>query len=281
MKFRARQFNYEFPRPALVMGIVNVTPDSFSDGGKFVDHEKAAAHALALEGQGADLIDVGGESTRPGASPVAVEEEMRRVLPVLERLSGRLRVPVSIDTMKPPVARRAIELGAAIVNDVGAARQGEEMWRCVAESGAGYVCMHMQGTPQTMQLNPTYSNVVAEVGTFFCERMDRLRDCGVQPEQIILDPGIGFGKTVEHNLGLLGQLGRFARLGRPLLIGVSRKGFIGKLTGAAPEQRLPGALACACLALAMGARIFRVHDVSETVQAVRMAEAILKATENA
>jgi dihydropteroate synthase len=275
VKLRCGQFEFSFPRPALVMGIVNVTPDSFFDGGRFLDAAAAVAHALQLVEQGAEIIDVGGESTRPGALPVAEAEELRRVLPVIEQLAGRVKVPISIDTAKPGVARAALAAGASIVNDVAANRAEGDVWRLVAETRAGYVCMHMQGTPQTMQAHPAYTDVVREVGEFFFDRIRRLSDCGVGRDQIILDPGIGFGKTVEHNLQLLGAARSFAGLERPLLLGVSRKSFIGKLLGAELAARLPGALACACLAVAAGVRIIRAHDVAETVQAIRMTEAIL------
>ncbi|MCX6923507.1 MAG: dihydropteroate synthase [Verrucomicrobia bacterium] len=275
MILRARQFEFAFPRPALVMGIVNVTPDSFFDGGRFLDAPAAVAHALQLIAQGAEIIDVGGESTRPGALPVSEAEELRRVMPVLDQLVGQVKVPISIDTAKPGVARAALAAGASIVNEVGAARDDRELWEAVAEANAAYVCMHMQGTPQTMQANPVYSDVVNEVGDFFSGRLQRLSGCGVGRDQTILDPGIGFGKTVDHNLQLLAATRRFARLERPLLIGVSRKSFIGKLLGAELAARLPGALACACVAVAAGVQIVRAHDVAETVQAIRMTEAIL------
>jgi dihydropteroate synthase len=275
MLLRARQFEFTFPRPALVMGIVNVTPDSFSDGGRFLDADAAVAHGLTLEEQGAEILDVGGESTRPGVVPVDEAEELRRVIPVIEQLSKRAKVPVSIDTMKPAVARAALAAGASIVNDVAANRVDDVLWRVVAESRAGYVCMHMQGTPQTMQTAPAYGDVAAEVGAFFAERLRRLSDCGIGREQIIVDPGIGFGKTVEHNLQLLAALRSFTKLERPLLLGVSRKGFIGRLLGVELPQRLPASLACACLGVEAGANIIRAHDVAETVQAVRMTEAIL------
>ncbi len=275
MILRARQFEFTFPRPALVMGIVNVTPDSFFDGGRYLDAPAAVAHALRLIEQGAEIIDVGGESTRPGAVPVSEAEELRRVMPVIEQLAGRVKVPISIDTAKAGVARAALGAGASILNDVAANRAEEAMWELVAEARAGYVCMHTQGTPQTMQLNPAYTDVVGEVGEFFSGRLRRLSDCGVGREQVILDPGIGFGKTAEHNLQLLGAVMSFARWQRPLLIGVSRKSFIGKLLGAELAARLPAALACACLSVAAGAQIIRAHDVAETVQAIRMTEAIL------
>jgi dihydropteroate synthase len=276
MILRARQFEFTFPRPTLVMGIVNVTPDSFSDGAQFLDPRAAIEHALKLADEGADIIDVGGESTRPGAAPVSAAEELRRVLPVLEGLAGRLRVPVSIDTMKPAVAREALAAGASFVNDVAANREDEEMWRLVAESGAGYVLMHMQGTPQTMQQRPAYADVVAEVGRFFTERLARVQKAGVGAEQVILDVGIGFGKTTEHNLQLLAALPNFTKWDRPLLLGVSRKSFVGQVTGeTAAAARLPGSLACACWAVAAGVQIVRAHDVAPTRQALRMMEAIL------
>ena len=277
MLFRACQFTFEFPRPALVMGIVNVTPDSFADGGRFFDAGKAVAHALELVAQGAEILDVGGESTRPGAEPVSEAEELRRVIPVIEQLARRVKVPVSIDTVKPAVAKAALAAGASLVNDVAANRNDDAMWRVVAETGAGYIVMHMQGTPQTMQSRPHFDDVVREVGEFFAERLKRLAACGVTAERVALDPGIGFGKSVAHNLQLLGALGGFTRFARPLVLGVSRKSFLGKIVAADATQRLPGSLACASLAAEAGVQIIRAHDVPETVQAVRVTEAIVKA----
>lgn len=276
MKLRAGQFEFSFPRPALVMGIVNVTPDSFSDGGHFFEPQAAADHALRLAEEGADLIDIGGESSRPRAVPVGEQEELRRVMPVLERLKGRLKVPISIDTVKPGVAREALRAGASIINDIGANRTDPAMWRLAAESGSGYICVHMQGTPQTMQLNPCYTDVVGEVESFFFQHLEQLRNCGVGQEQIILDPGIGFGKTLENNLELLAAVKRFGRLERPLLLGVSRKSFLSKLPGARPGAPLAGALACACLAVEAGASIIRAHEVAETAQALGAAQAVLR-----
>jgi dihydropteroate synthase len=265
-----------FPRPALVMGVVNVTPDSFSDGGRFFEPSSAVEHALKLVEQGADIIDIGGESTRPSATPVSKDEELRRVLPVIARLKERAKVLISIDTMKPGVARAAVAAGAAMVNDVGANRFDAEMAAVVAQTGAAYVLMHMQGTPQTMQKDPSYKNVVADVDEFFAAGMEKLRAFGVAREQVILDVGIGFGKTPEHNLRLLGALGDFTRWDRPLMLGASRKSFIGKFTGQGEAaSRLAGSLACACWGRAAGAHIFRVHDVAETEQALRTVEAIL------
>ena len=277
MIFRARQFEFRFPRPALIMGIVNVTPDSFSDGGKFLDTNAAVAHAFDLIAQGAEILDIGGESTRPGAEPVGEAEELRRVIPVIEMLAAKTDVPLSIDTMKPAVARAALQAGASIVNDVAAASRHEVgMWQVVAEFQAGYIVMHAQGTPQTMQDNPVYQDVVREIGEFFSERIETLLNAaGVAAEQVVFDPGIGFGKTPDHNLQLLAGLRSFTKKRRPLLLGVSRKSFIGKLLGAEVENRLPASLACATLAVTSGANIIRTHDVAETVQAVRMAEAVV------
>jgi dihydropteroate synthase len=271
MIFRARQFEFIFPRPALVMGIINVTPDSFSDGGKFLDANAAVEHALELVAQGAEILDIGGESTRPGAEPVAETEELHRVLPVIGKLAGKIKIPLSIDTMKPAVARAALEAGASIVNDVAANRSDSEMWEIVSEFRAGYICMHAKK-------NPVYENVVREVGVFFQERLQRLNACGVMADHVVFDPGIGFGKTLEQNLQLLAGLRSLARLKRPLLLGVSRKSFIEKLSGANVNERLPASLACAILGIESDAQIIRAHDVVETVQAVRMTEAVLART---
>ncbi len=276
MLLRCRQFEFRFPRSTLVVGIVNVTPDSFSDGGEFHAEDEAVSHALDLIQQGAELLDIGGESTRPGALAVSEAEELRRVIPVIERLAAQVKVPLSIDTMKPSVARAALAAGASIVNDVAANRNDDEMWRVVAETGAGYVAMHMQGLPQTMQAQPTYYDVARDMEEFFKDRMRRLNEVGVSADQVVFDVGIGFGKTLEHNLQLLAALRGFTKLGRPLLLGVSRKSFIGALSGAGVDERLPGSLAATCLAVESGVQIIRTHDVAETVQAVRMTEAILK-----
>ena len=282
MLFRARHFEFRFPRPTVVMGIVNVTPDSFSDGGKFLDPDTAVAHALELVAQGAEILDLGGESTRPGAEPVSEAEELRRVIPVIEKLAAKTTTALSIDTLKPAVAHAALAAGASIVNDVAASRDGDAMWKIVSEFGAGYICMHAQGPPQTMQHSPAYTDVVREVGEFFSERLIALlNDGGIAAEQVVLDPGIGFGKTLEHNLQLLASLRSFARWRRPLLLGASRKSFIEKLTGARLNERLPASLACATLAVGDGVQIIRTHDVAETVQAVRMAEAVWGRKKNA
>ncbi|OLD71164.1 MAG: dihydropteroate synthase, partial [Ignavibacteria bacterium 13_1_40CM_2_61_4] len=227
------------------MGVLNVTPDSFSDGGRFHNAKAAIAHGLRLMEEGADILDIGGESTRPGAAAIEETEELRRVLPVVEGLARK--IPISVDTMKPIVARAALKAGAVIVNDVAANRTHPEMWEVVAEAKAGYVLMHMQGTPQTMQDEPRYGNVVQEVNEFFDERLKRLNAFGVAADQVVLDVGIGFGKTAEHNLQLLASLKTFTTWKRPILLAASRKGFIGRVTGAEqPAERLAGSLACAC-----------------------------------
>lgn len=275
MKFNARTFQYEFPRQTLIMGILNITPDSFYDGGKSFSFNSAVNRALGMIKDGADIIDIGGESTRPGAAKVSAAEEKSRVIPVIQYLASRIPIPISIDTQKPEVAREAVKAGACIINDIAANRTDDEMWRIVSETGAGYICMHMQGTPQTMQINPTYNNVVQEVKNFFTDRMSKLEELGINPNQVILDPGIGFGKTLDHNLELLGNLKDFRQFDRPMLLGTSRKSFISKLVGGDPEDRLPGSLACATLAIKAGVQILRVHDIKETVQVARLTEKIL------
>ena len=274
MRWTACDFVFEFPRPMVVMGVVNTTPDSFSDGGQFLDTDMATDHGLRLADEGAEIIDIGGESTRPGSEPVSATEELRRVVPVIERLAKRCGAVISIDTQKPAVARAALDAGASIVNDIAANRESPEMWQIVAEAKAGYICMHMQGTPQTMQAEPHYDDVLREVGDFFSERLARLAEQGVSGEQVALDPGIGFGKELKHNIKLLSGIHELIMSGRPLLIGASRKSFIGKLLGTPSNERLPASLACAVFAATKGAHVVRVHDVAETVQAVRMTEAL-------
>ena len=274
MRWIAREHQFNFPRPTIVMGIVNTTPDSFTDGGRFLDADAAGAHALRLASEGAEILDIGGESTRPGSAEVSEQEELDRVIPVIERLAKRPELVLSIDTQKPSVAREALAAGASIVNDIAANRSDAEMWQVVAEAGAGYVCMHMQGTPQTMQANPEYEDVTSEVSDFFRERLALLSSHGVTLDQVALDPGIGFGKALEHNIKLLRDLNKFSFVERPMLVGASRKSFIEKLLGATIDERLPASLACAAWAAIQGSQIIRVHDVAETIQAVRMAEAL-------
>ena len=274
------------------MGIVNVTPDSFSDGGKFFEAAAAIAHALKLVAQGADMLDIGGESTRPGAVPVGEVEELRRVIPVIEQLAAQIRVPISIDTMKPAVARAALAAGASIVNDVAAGRDDDAMWRVVSGFQAGYIVMHaggsgtgilpvnLHGVDRRTGSPSHHDDVIREVEEFFQERVGRLNAHGIPSDRILLDPGIGFGKTLEQNLSLLANLQHFTKLARPLLLGVSRKSFIGKLLGTEVNERLPASLACATLAIVGGVQIIRTHDVAETVQAVRLTEALLARKDN-
>jgi dihydropteroate synthase len=256
------------------MGVVNVTPDSFSDGGEFLAPEDAIAHGRQLAADGAHILDVGGESTRPGAQPVDAEEELARVLPVIEGLASA-DAEISIDTTKVEVARRAIGAGAAIVNDVSAFRFEPELAGVVAEAGVECCLMHMLGEPRTMQEDPRYDDVVDDVKAFLEERMEFATGAGVGEERIWLDPGIGFGKTVEHNLELLRRLDEVVALGRPVVVGTSRKSFLGKLTGKAEKERLPGTIATNVVALERGARVFRVHDVAEVAEALAVAAATL------
>jgi len=256
------------------MGVVNVTPDSFSDGGEFLDPDAAVAHGRELIVQGADVLDIGGESTRPGAEAVDAEEELRRIRPAVEGLAGA-GVPISIDTSKLQVAEAALDAGAEIVNDVTALRAEPEMGSLCAERGCELVLMHMLGDPRTMQEDPRYDDVVDDVRAFLAERIAFALGEGVAEDRIWLDPGIGFGKTVEHNLELLRRLEELADLGRPIVVGTSRKSFIGKLTGAPVEERLGGTIASSVLAYARGATMLRVHDVAELRQALDVAEAVL------
>lgn len=274
MRWFGQRFDFQFPRPALVLGVLNVTPDSFSDGGLYLDPGCAVERAHRLVAEGADLIDVGGESTRPGADPVDDAEELARVVPVVERLCRELKVPVSIDTRKPSVAERCLDLGVAVVNDIGANREDPAMWRVVARHGSGYVAMHMQGDPLTMQVRPEYRDVVDEVVEFLGDRLGRIRESGVTLDQVVLDPGIGFGKSLDNNLSLVAHIDRFRSLGRPVLLGVSRKSFLGRVLGVTEAERLPGALACSVWAAARGVQLFRTHDVAPTVQALRTLEAV-------
>ena len=261
------------PRP-LVMGIVNVTPDSFSDGGRFFDPSAALAHALQLARAGADILDIGGESTRPGAEPVPVEDELRRVVPVVAELAKLTTVPLSVDTMKPEVARASLAAGAAIINDVAGFRD-PALIEVARDFRAGALVMHMRGEPQTMQRAPHYEDVVVEVTEYLQERLRVLGESGIPPERVCLDPGIGFGKSLEHNLALLANLGAVAALNRPVCLGVSRKGFIGKLCGRDLADRDPGSLAVACFAAARGAaHVLRVHDVRASRDAAVLLDAI-------
>ena len=280
-KWRVRGREYDLARRALVMGVLNVTPDSFSDRGRYADPGAALERALAMIDEGADVIDIGGESTRPGSTIVSPEEEIARVRPVLERLVPISSVPVSIDTRKTEVARIALDLGAAILNDVSGLRVdpagggGHERARLAAEHHAGLVLMHMQGTPQTMQDDPRYDDVLGEVKGFLFDAARRAEEAGVAREAIALDPGIGFGKAAEHSMALLRGTGELAAAGYPILVGVSNKSVFGKLFGLALEDRLEAGLAAAVACVLRGARIVRTHDVRATARALRVAEALL------
>jgi dihydropteroate synthase len=269
MNWHLRDRILTFERRALVMGIVNVTPDSFSDGGLCTTTETAVARGLELAAQGADILDIGGESTRPGATPVPLAEELRRVVPVVEALARRTKVPLSIDTYKEEVAQACLEAGAQIVNDVTALTGTAEMFEVIRSAGAGVILMHMQGTPATMQIAPHYDDVVDDIAEFLARRLQDVVARGLAPEKIALDPGVGFGKTHQHNLEIVARLAEFQRLGRPICLGASRKGFIGKVTGRPLEERMVGSVAIVCHALAhQAAQIVRVHDVAQTRDAV-------------
>jgi dihydropteroate synthase len=261
----------DLSRPA-VMGILNITPDSFADGGVCFDREKAVAHAVAMVAQGAAIIDIGGESTRPGAPPVSASEEIDRVVPVIEAVMRAVTVPLSIDTSKPDVMQAAVAAGAGMINDVRALRAPGAL-AVAAKLGRPVVLMHMQGEPDTMQQDPHYNDVVGEVRAFLAERLQAAMAAGIARERLVIDPGFGFGKTAEHNLTLLRRLRELAPLA-PVMAGLSRKSMIGKLLGLPVEQRLHASVALALLAVRHGARIVRVHDVGPTVQAIRMAEAV-------
>jgi len=260
-----------------VMGIVNVTPDSFSDGGEFLAAEAAIAHGRELLAAGADIVDVGGESTRPGAAEVPAAEEMERVLPVVEALAGD-GATVSIDTSKAMVAEAALDAGAAIVNDVTALADPAMAPLC-ADRGPGVVLMHMKGNPRTMQDDPVYEDVVTDVRDFLAGRLQLAEQAGIAADRIWVDPGIGFGKTAEHNLELIARLGELAELGRPVVVGASRKNFIGRITGRDVDDRIGGSIACNVLGLERGADVLRVHDVAETIEAIKVAERILGTSE--
>lgn len=269
-----RHGRIDFNRRTAVMAVLNVTPDSFFDGGRHFDTGRAIADGLAMAAAGADVIDVGGESSRPGAAPVAEAEELGRVIPVIQGLRKQCGLPISIDTYKAPVAQAALDAGADIVNDISAMSFDAAMTPLVAREKVPVVLMHMQGTPRTMQADPQYGDVVREVRDFLAERLYDAMDAGIGADAIVLDPGIGFGKSVEHNLNLLRGLGMLAALGQPLLVGVSRKTFIGKILDLQPDRRLEGSLAAAVAAVLGGANLIRVHDVAETCRALRVADAL-------
>ena len=265
----------DLAKRGMIMGVINVTPDSFSDGNQFFECDAAVQHGVQMELEGADIIDVGGESTRPGAEPVSVDEELRRVIPVIEKLRARTTVPISIDTSKSQVAGAALDAGAAIINDVTAGRGDKGMFDLAATRRAALLLMHMQGEPRTMQKNPHYGDVVQEVADFFRQQYSRALECGVDPMTLAFDPGIGFGKTLEHNLSLLANLETLRVHDRPLVVGVSRKSFLGKLVGSNEvRDRLAPTVALTAVLRARGADVLRVHDVKENVAALRTVERV-------
>ncbi len=274
---RCRRRIFIVGEKTLLMGILNVTPDSFSDGGLFFDKEKAIAHALRMVEEGADIIDVGGESTRPGSKPLALEEELHRVLPVIERLVKEIDVPISIDTYKSEVARRAIESGAEMINDISGLHFDPELAKVAAESDIPIVLMHIRGTPETMQKDVHYDSLFSEIISYLQEGIRRAEAAGVPPEQIVVDPGIGFGKTLEQNLLLIKHLSEFRILGKPILLGTSRKSFIGRILDVPPEQRLEGTLSSIAVGVLNGAHIIRAHDVLQARRAIAVADAIRQA----
>jgi dihydropteroate synthase len=260
----------------MIMGVLNVTPDSFSDGGEFFSADAAIERGVQIAAEGADIVDIGGESTRPGAEPVSTEEELRRVIPVIEKLRAKIDIVISIDTSKAEVARAALDAGAEIVNDVTSGRGDKQMLPLAATRNAALVLMHMQGEPRTMQKNPQYSDVVSEVADFFRQQYDRAIKCGVDPMRLAFDPGIGFGKTLEHNLTLLKHLEQLRVHDRPLVVGVSRKSFLGKLAGSKEmSDRVGPTIAMTSILRAGGADVLRVHDVKENVTALRITESVL------
>jgi dihydropteroate synthase len=269
--------SFDLSRRTLIMGILNVTPDSFSDGGRYAAADHAVARALLMAEQGADIIDIGGESSRPGANPVSEEEETRRVVGVIEAIVKRIDTPISIDTCKAGVARRAVEAGAAMINDISALAFDPGMAPLAASLSVPVVLMHMKGTPRDMQKDPHYADLIGEVRDALARAIERGAAAGIDPERIIIDPGIGFGKTAEGNLTLIGHIRDFFDLGRPVLVGASRKAFIGALTGRPADERLWGSVGAAAAASLMGAHIVRVHDVAETKDALLVVDAIKRA----
>jgi dihydropteroate synthase len=274
---RLKGFTLPISERPCVMGVLNITPDSFSDGGMFFDADAAVRKAEELEAEGADIIDVGGESSRPGAKRISVREELKRVLPVIKALRDSIKIPISIDTCKSEVAREALSAGAAIVNDISALNNDPDMARAVAEFDAGLVLMHMKGVPETMQNSPVYADIMQEIKEYLSVSIDKAIEAGVDPERIIIDPGIGFGKTLAHNLIILKELNELRSLGKAILVGTSRKSFIGTLTGRDASGRIFGTAASIAAAVMNGADIVRVHDVSQMREVTEVAAAISRA----
>jgi len=274
-----RNFSLNLTVRTHIMGVVNTTPDSFSDGGLFFDGDVAVAHALRLVEEGADIIDIGGESTRPGSDPVSREEELRRTIPVIRAVSRAVSVPVSIDTCKADVARQALDAGASMVNDISGLRFDPEMADVVARAGVPVIVMHIRGKPKVMQVNPTYGALIPEVTAYLRESIAIAAKAGIPPGMVMIDPGIGFGKTFDHNLQIIRDLGELLKLGHPVVIGVSRKAFLGKILGdAPPSERLEGTAAAVAISIFNGAHIVRVHDVREMARVARVADAVRRGT---
>jgi dihydropteroate synthase len=274
-RFRTRGKTFELGQRTWLVGVVNVTPDSFFDGGLYFEPARAIDRALALAAEGADIIDIGGESSRPGSNPIPAKEEKKRILPVVEVLKQKNSVLISVDTTKAEVAEAALAAGADIINDISAGRFDPRMLPIAARSGAAVILMHMKGTPRTMQIAPHYDDVLGEVKAFLSERLEAAESCGLPRESILLDPGIGFGKQLDHNLILLNNLGALAELGRPLVVGISRKSFLGKILKVEAQDRLEGTIAAAVVSILRGASLLRVHDIQAVKQAVAVAEAIM------
>ncbi len=277
MRLAWSNFSLDFSKKTYIMGILNVTPDSFSDGGLYFSEKKAIEHALRLVKEGADIIDVGGESTRPGSEPVSLEEEIRRTIPVISALSKEIRVPISIDTYKAEVARRALDAGATMVNDISGLRFDPDMPAVVAEYGVPVVIMHIKGRPKDMQQNPVYEALIPEIMDYLRISIRLAIKFGIKEDMIIIDPGIGFGKTFEHNLEIINNLKEFTLLEKPVAVGVSRKAFIGRILGdLPPQERLEGTAAAVAIAIYNGANIVRVHDVKEIVRVARVVDSIIR-----
>ena len=274
LNFRHKKYN--FSERTHIMGVLNVTPDSFSDGGKFFSLEKAVSQALKMVEDGTDIIDIGGESTRPGSLPVSLDEEAQRVLPVIEALAKKIQIPISIDTYKSQIAQKAFDAGAEMINDISGLRYDPEMIKIASKYNLPVIIMHIKGTPRNMQENPVYEDVVKELKNYFEERINFAVSAGIKEENIFLDPGIGFGKRFEDNLNILKNLREFGKLEKPILVGLSRKSFIGKILDLPVEERLEGSLAALAYSIMQGAQIVRVHDVKESVRVAKVMDAILR-----
>ena len=275
MKLNVSDYTFDFSQRTYITGILNVTPDSFSDGGQYFDEDKAVRRAIQMVEDGADIIDIGGESTRPGADPVTIKEELRRTVPVIKSVVKHVRIPISIDTYKSEVAQRALDAGAAIINDISGLNFDPEMARVAAQGGVPVIIMHMKGKPKNMQKNPVYHALIPEICTHLKEGIKRAVDAGISADKIIIDPGIGFGKTFEHNLEIIHNLAEFKILGKPVMVGPSRKAFLGKILGdVSSEKRLEGTAAAVAISIMNGAHMIRVHDVREMVKVAKVADAI-------